>query len=100
VTFAAGDTEETVTVQVVGDTIDEPNETFVVNLSAASGATISDTQGTGTILDDDAAAGALPDTATGGPSGLQDGLRLLVLLAAPATALVASRRRSAPRRTS
>lgn len=52
-TFTPGQTTKTVTVNVVGDTLAEPNETFVVNLSAASGATIADNQGAGTILDDD-----------------------------------------------
>jgi Calx-beta domain len=55
VTFAPGDTEETVTVQVNGDTVDEPDETFNVDLSNAQGggATIADDQGVGTITDDD-----------------------------------------------
>jgi hypothetical protein len=43
----------TVTVQVSGDTIDEPDETFQVALSNPSGATIADGTGVGTILDDD-----------------------------------------------
>jgi Calx-beta domain len=43
-----------VTVRVVGDVIDEPNETFTVQLSAPVGATISDDTGLGTIIDDDA----------------------------------------------
>ena len=34
-------------------TLDELNETFVVNLSSAVNATISDNQGLGTITDDD-----------------------------------------------
>lgn len=56
-TFAPGDTSETVTVLVNGDTAVEPNETFIVELTGASGATISaDFQGTGTIVNDDAAA--------------------------------------------
>jgi hypothetical protein len=38
---------------VVGDTGVEPNETFVVNLSGAVGATIFDSQGGGTILNND-----------------------------------------------
>lgn len=94
VTFAAGDTEETITVRVAGDTVDEPNETFVVNLSSPTGATISDSQGTGTILDDDGAA--LPDTATGGPSGSEAGLGLVLL--AGSGAIIASRRRRTVRR--
>ena len=44
-----------VTVLVNGDTTVEPNEAFTVHLSNASGATISDADGTGTITNDDAA---------------------------------------------
>ena len=39
-----------------GDTTVEPNETFLVNLSDPSGATILDAQGVGTITNDDTAA--------------------------------------------
>ena len=53
--FAPGQTTQTVTVAVKGDTLDEVDETYVVNLSGASNATIADSQGTGTITDDDAA---------------------------------------------
>ena len=52
-TFIAGQTSKTVTVNVIGNTMVEPNETFVVNLSSAVGATILDGQGVGTILNDD-----------------------------------------------
>ena len=56
-TFAAGDTSETITVSVTGDTTDEPNETVEVRLGSASNATVSATAGTGTgtITDDDGA---------------------------------------------
>ena len=53
-TFAPGATSQTITVSVVGDTVPEPNETFVVNLSNAANATIAVAQGTGTIVNDDA----------------------------------------------
>ena len=52
-TFAAGATTRTIPVTVNGDATVEPNETFLVNLSAASGATLADGQGTGTIVNDD-----------------------------------------------
>jgi uncharacterized protein len=42
------------TVPVNGDTTDEPNETFFVNVSNVVGATPTDGQGQGTILNDDA----------------------------------------------
>ena len=54
VTFSAGQTSRTFTVPVVGDTLDEDDETFVVGLSTPTNATILDTQGTGTIVDNDA----------------------------------------------
>jgi uncharacterized repeat protein (TIGR01451 family) len=54
-TFAPGETSKTINVKVNEDTLDEANETFVVNLSgASSAATISDPQGVGTITDNDA----------------------------------------------
>ena len=54
-TFAPGQTSKTITVAVKGDTLDEANETFFVNLSSAVNATIADGQGLGTIRDDDPA---------------------------------------------
>jgi len=52
-TFAPGETSKTISVQVNGDRLAEPNETFVVNLSGPTNATIADSQGVGTILDDE-----------------------------------------------
>jgi chitinase len=52
-TFAPGETRKTVTVLVKGDRVGEPNETFFVNLSSPTNATIGDGQGVGTIVDDE-----------------------------------------------
>ena len=52
-TFLPGDTRRTVRVRVYGDNVDEPDETFTVTLSEASGATIADGTATGTIFDAD-----------------------------------------------
>ena len=53
-TFTPGQTtSKTVTVVVNGDLLDEPNETFLVNLSNLANATLADAQGIGTTLDDD-----------------------------------------------
>jgi hypothetical protein len=52
-TFAAGQVLKTVTVFVIGDKLKEADETFFVNLSSVSGATIADGQGKGTIRNDD-----------------------------------------------
>ncbi|MDB5388886.1 MAG: vcbs repeat-containing protein, partial [Planctomycetaceae bacterium] len=51
--FAPGDISKTITVWVNGDTIMEPNETFVVNLTNPTRALIYDNFGLGTIVDDD-----------------------------------------------
>jgi hypothetical protein len=52
-TIPAGQTTATITVPVYGDRVGESNETFVVNLSSPTNATIADNQGVGTILDDE-----------------------------------------------
>ncbi|HUQ32902.1 MAG TPA: Calx-beta domain-containing protein [Pyrinomonadaceae bacterium] len=55
-TFTPGETSKQVTILVNGDTLSEANETFFVNLSGATNATITKSQGIGTINNDDAAA--------------------------------------------
>ena len=52
-TFTPGQVTKTVSVPVVGDIIDEIDETFVVNLTVPVNVTIADNQGVGTITDDD-----------------------------------------------
>src|SRR4029077_8502742 len=52
-TFAPGETNKSIIVQVVGDMAYELNETFNVNLSSPNNASISDGNGIGTILNDD-----------------------------------------------
>ncbi|WP_162409287.1 cellulase family glycosylhydrolase [Acuticoccus sediminis] len=53
-TFAAGETEATVTVQIVDDAVEEGDESFSVVLSDADGLTIADGTGTVTIRANDA----------------------------------------------
>ena len=52
-TFAPGTTTRPISVTINGDTLDEANETFFVNLSSPTNATLSDAQGAGAIEDDD-----------------------------------------------
>jgi Zn-dependent metalloprotease len=56
-TFAPGQTSRAVTASVIGDTTVEPPETFFVNLSNPTGATIADGQGIVTIINDDGGTG-------------------------------------------
>jgi hypothetical protein len=59
-TFAPGETTKTVTVVVNGDTVVESNETFFVNLTVPTNATIADPQGLGTLVNDDSGPVVLP----------------------------------------
>ncbi len=74
VTFAPGTSTMPVSISIASDTIDEPNETFRINLTNAVNAGIADAQGIGTITDDDAtpvASIADASTVTEGDSGTQ-----------------------------
>jgi hypothetical protein len=53
--FGACQASAPVTVAVLGDLVDEPDETFFVNLSNPSGGVVVDGQGQATITDDDPA---------------------------------------------
>jgi len=72
-TFAAGELTQLITVQVVGDTHVESDETFNVNLSVVSGTVANPTaSGVGTILNDDTSI-TVPDiTVTNVTSGTTD----------------------------
>lgn len=52
-TFAPGETEKTVEVTVLDDSLDEGEETLTLTLSKASGAVIADATATGTIVNND-----------------------------------------------
>jgi len=54
VRFAGKKLTKTVSVTIVGDALDEPDETFFLELTGANGATVDDGEGIGTILDNDA----------------------------------------------
>ena len=52
-TMSAGQMTGTVSVPILDDAVDEPDETFMVRLSAPSNATVENDEGTGTITEDD-----------------------------------------------
>jgi hypothetical protein len=68
-TIPAGQTTGTITVLVNGDRLAEANETFTVNLSAPTNATIADGQGVGTIVDDEPRISIGDTTVTEGNTG-------------------------------
>ncbi|TMC92287.1 MAG: hypothetical protein E6J12_03270 [Chloroflexi bacterium] len=53
ITFSPGQTAKTVVIAVDGNTIDQSDRVYSLNLSGVSNATLSSSSGTGTILDDD-----------------------------------------------
>jgi hypothetical protein len=53
ISFAIGEQTKTISIPVVGDLSDEPNETFAVNLSNPVNVVLEDTQAIATIQNDD-----------------------------------------------
>ena len=53
-TFAPGQTSQNISVGINGDVLNEETVSFNVNLTSPTNAAISDSQGVGTIVDDDA----------------------------------------------
>jgi hypothetical protein len=102
-TFPPGSTTQSLPVTVNGDTAMEPTETFFVNLSGATNATIADAQGVGTIDNDDGSPATSfytvtpcrvldtrdADGALGGPA-LQPGAQRTFPLAGPKCAIPAT----------
>jgi subtilisin family serine protease len=87
-TFAPGQTSQTFSVTILGDTVVEPNETFTVGLSAPTNATIADASGTGTINNDDtASAGTLSINNVSGPENVTP-LVFTVTLSSPSASPV------------
>ncbi len=92
--FAAGETSKTVSVSILGDTTVEADETFFVDLSNATGATLLKARGNGTITNDDiVVAVPLPTVliqskmVTEGNSGIA-GLPIVVSLSTASTQIV------------
>lgn len=65
-TFAPGETTQTISVDVIGDSLFETDETFAVNLLNASGATLSTSAGTITVSNDDSGVIMAADFLFGG----------------------------------
>jgi hypothetical protein len=68
-TLPAGSTQAALDVGVLDDGIDEPAETFDVRLSSPSFATLADSAGTATIVDDDEPPQQAPPVGDPAPAG-------------------------------
>jgi len=62
-TFAPGEVEKPVVVLVNGDTVDEPQETYFLDISNVQNATVSSSRGNGFIVDDDGPTVSVNDVA-------------------------------------
>ena len=82
-TFDPGDMSKSITVPITGDNVDEQNETYVVNLTNPTNATITTAQGAGTIQDDDGPTISIGDVSVvEGNSGITNAV-FTVSLSAP-----------------
>jgi hypothetical protein len=90
----AGQLAKTFAVTINGDAAVEANETLAANVGAATGATILDGQGTGTILNDDGPTLSVGDVATlegaGGTKVLRFTVTLSQAAAGPVTYAIAT----------
>ena len=85
VTFAPGETRQSISVALVDDDTHEATETFSVTLSGAVGAELGDSTAIGSILDDEEP----PLMTVHGSQGLENGeLQFVVTLSKPSDATV------------
>ena len=82
ITFAPGQTNTTITIDLIGDTAIEPSETFSVVLSRPSNATLGNSTAVGTILNDDTSARVSDASLIEGDSGTR-AMTFAVSLEAP-----------------
>jgi beta-glucanase (GH16 family) len=68
ISFRPGQTQQTVLVPIIGDTLVEPRELFMITLSKASRASIADGAGAGVILDAGVNTPAPPPSGASGPA--------------------------------
>jgi hypothetical protein len=94
--FAPGEVEKPVVVLVNGDTVDETQETFFLDISNVQNATVSSSRGTGFINDDDGPTVSINDvTVTEGNSGTKAATFTLTL-SGPSVETIAVRAITAP----
>ncbi|MGN6184500.1 MAG: beta strand repeat-containing protein, partial [Thermoanaerobaculia bacterium] len=82
-TFAPGSTTATIAITINGDAVPESNETFFVDLAGPSNATLGDSQGGGTIADDD----GTPSLSINDPAIVEGMPAVFTVTLAPASSL-------------
>ena len=95
-TFAPGEVEKPVVVLVNGDTVDEVQETFFLNISNVQNAVVNSSQGSGFIVDDDGPTISINDVSvTEGNSGTKVATFTLTL-SGPSVEVIAVRVNTSP----
>src|SRR5919106_2804113 len=95
-TFAPGEVEKPVVVLINGDTVDETQETYFLDISNVQNATVGTSRGNGVIVDDDGPTISLNDiSVTEGNSGLKSATFTLTL-SGPSVEAVAVRAITTP----
>jgi hypothetical protein len=90
-TFTSGQVEKPVVVVVNGDTVDEAQETWFLNISNVQNATVASSQGTGFIVDDDGPTISIKGASvTEGNSGLK-AVTFTLTLSGPSVEAIAVR---------
>jgi hypothetical protein len=87
-TFNPGVTQRTFVVPIIGDTVDEEDETFAVTLSAPVNAALGDAAGAGTIVDNDAARLRVADVSIVEGTGATSSAVFAVSLTVPSAVAV------------
>ena len=72
-TIEAGSVSGSISVPILDDTVEEPDETFTIRLKRVRNASVSDGEGTGTINDDDGAPTPPPDMSIDDVTVAEDG---------------------------
>ncbi|HEX6046888.1 MAG TPA: Calx-beta domain-containing protein [Pyrinomonadaceae bacterium] len=94
--FAPGEVEKSVVVLVTGDTIDEQQETYFLDISNVQNATVGTSRGNGFIVDDDGPTISINDiSVTEGNSGIKAATFTLTL-SGPSVEAIAVRVVTAP----
>ena len=94
--FAPGEVEKPVVVLINGDTVDETQETFFLDISNVQNATVGSSRGTGFIIDDDGPTISINDVSvTEGNSGTKAATFTLTL-SGPSVEPIAIRAITAP----
>jgi Calx-beta domain len=95
-TFAPGEVEKPVVVLVNGDTVDEVQETFFLDISNVQNATVSSSRGTGFIVDDDGPTISINDVSVTEGNSATKAATFTLTLSGPSVEAIAVRAITTP----